>query len=360
LRLVPTAGDAENLARLADPRSGVSAALVISGLPGVEGVRGVASLGTVAYEPLWLFQAAAVPPLSTTGFAGKQISLDQEGSGTLALVQRIFRSTGLSVDGAAVVRLPPAEAADRLLRGELDVVAMLADWDSPTVRRLAASPRVAVFSFQRADALVALNPDLRSLTLPAGVGDFAAGRPAADVTLVAPKASLLVREDLHDALQFLLLDAASKIHARPGIFHLVGSFPAAEAIDFPLSDEATRFYKSGRPFFQRHLPFWAAVLVERLLFVLLPLLAVLVPVASGLGRLYSVLMQQRILALYGGLRIVEKALEKEGPAADRAALAHQLDQLERKADRLRVPVQFVQTLYTLKVHIRLVRDRLVG
>ncbi len=360
LKLVPTAGDAENLAKLVDPRSGVGAAFVISGLPGARDVSGLVSLGSIAFEPLWLFERATSRGIAVEGLAGKRISLDLVGSGTQALVERIFQLTGLGVSGAELLRLAPDEAAERLLRGELDVMALLADWDSPVVRRLVADRRVSVVSYRRADALVALNPDLRRLTLPAGTGDFAGGRPPDDVTLVAPKASLLVREDLHDAVQYLLIDAASKVHAQPGIFHRAGEFPAAETIEFPLSDEATRFYKSGRPFFQRHLPFWAAVLVERLLFLLVPLIGVLIPVVNGLGGAYRSFMQQRILALYGELRLAEQALEASGPQGERAGLLRRLEDLERRTGRLRVPVQFSQMVYTLKDHIQAVRGRLAG
>jgi hypothetical protein len=91
-------------------------------------------------------------------------------------------------------------------------------------------------------------------------------RPPSDVVLLAPKASLAVREDLHPAIQYLLLNAAAQVHSGPGIFRKAGQFPAAESIDIPLSDEAQRFYKSGRPFLQNYLPFWAATLTERLMF----------------------------------------------------------------------------------------------
>jgi hypothetical protein len=84
-------------------------------------------------------------------------------------------------------------------------------------------------------------------------------RPPEDVVLLAPKASLAVRADLHSALQYLLLDAAVQIHSQPGIFQKAGQFPAAESIDLPLSGEAHRFYKSGPPFLQGYLPFWIAI-----------------------------------------------------------------------------------------------------
>jgi len=360
LKLLSTAGDAENLAKLADPRSGVSAAFVISGIPGAREISGLASLGTIGYEPLWLFERVTSRRVAAEGLAGKRISLGLMGSGTQALTERLFQVTGLSAQGAEVLHLAPADAAERLLRGELDVMAEVADWDSPDVRRLVSDPRVSIFSYRRADALVALNLTLFKLTLPAGTGDFAGGRPPEDISLVAPKASLLVREDLHGAVQYVLVDAASEIHAQAGIFHKAGNFPAAEVIDFPLSDEAIRYYKSGRPFLQRHLPLRAAVLLQRLLYVLVPLIGVLYPVARGLGSIYRRLMQQRILAFYRELRLVEQEFEASSPEADRADWLRRLDDLEHRASRVHAPVQYAQVLYTLKVHLRLARGRLAG
>jgi len=50
------------------------------------------------------------------------------------------------------------------------------------------------------------------------------------VILFAPKVSLVVHKDLHPAIQYLLLDAAVRIHSRPGIFQHANQFPAAESI----------------------------------------------------------------------------------------------------------------------------------
>jgi len=358
LRLVPTAGDAESLARLRDPGSGVSAAFVISGLPGAAGAPAIQSLGTVEYEPLWFFERAASRSFLVDGFAGKQVSLDVTGSGTQALVERLFRTTGLSPGNAVAFHLPPTEAAERLLRGDLDVVALVAGWDSPVVRRLAADPRISIASVRRADALVALNPDLTRLKLPAGVASFAANLPPEDVNLVAPKASLLVREDVPDSLQYLLLDAAAAVHARPGIFNGAGAFPAAESIEFPLSAEAIRYFKSGRPFLQRHLPFWAAVLVERLLLLLLPLIGVIIPASNAARNGYKRFMERRILSLYGELRLIEQEVRTGGPGVNHGELLRRLDEMEQRATRVRVPVRYAQLLYTLRDHVRTARSRL--
>ena len=127
---------------------------------------------------------------------------------------------------------------------------------------------IAADSYLRADAYVAIYPFLHKLVLPAGVVDLATNRPPADVVLLAPKASLAVRADLNSALQYLLLDAAVQFIRSQGFSGFQDNSLRPSAIDLPLSGEAQRFYKSGRPFLQGYLPFWIATLVEKILVVL--------------------------------------------------------------------------------------------
>ena len=54
LRVVATAGSLENLALLRDPKSGVDIALIQGGSVGKE-TGELESLGTLFYEPLWIF-----------------------------------------------------------------------------------------------------------------------------------------------------------------------------------------------------------------------------------------------------------------------------------------------------------------
>src|SRR5262249_55174833 len=142
---------------------------------------------------------------------------------------------------------------------------------------LLASPDVELIDFPRTDAYVALYPYLTKLTVPAGVGNMAANRPPQDVHLLGVTASLIVRNDVDPALQHALLDAAAQIPSPADIFQRASQFPAAEAGDVPLSADAREFYKSGRPFLQRYLPFRLAQLVGRLLVVLIPVVGILYP-----------------------------------------------------------------------------------
>jgi hypothetical protein len=183
-------------------------------------------------------------------------------------------------------------------------------------------------------------------------------RPPTDVVLAAPKASLVVRRDLHPAIQYLLLEAAVQIHSGPGMFRHAGQFPAAEAIDLPLSDHARHFYRSGPPFLQRHLPFWLAVLVQQLLVVLIPVLGVLYPLVRFAPAAYGWAMRRRVFRLYGELKFLEDDLAARSTQDNLADLVTRLDRLEDRASRFRLPVSFRPLLYTLRLHISLVRQRL--
>jgi TRAP-type uncharacterized transport system substrate-binding protein len=366
LRLLPTAGALENLARLQDPRSNVDVGFLQSGTTSRQESPDLESLGAVFYEPLWAFfreteRTRGFPVLRYKGveiFRGKKIAIGPEGSGTRALALKLFARNRLDQHFADFLPLAPQEAGDKLLRGEIDAALMLTSWDAPVVQRLLIAQGIGLASFPRTDAYIALYPFLDKIVLPEGVADLAKDRPPSDVSLFAPKASLVVRRDLHPALQHLLLDAAEQIHSGPGIFHKAGQFPAAEAIDLPLSDEARQFYKSGKPFFQRHLPFWLAVMMERLLVLLIPVLGVIYPLLQAVPAMYNRAMQQRIYRLYGELRFLERDLETLGDGPGLEQLVVRLDRLEERANLLQVPVTYANMLYTLRDHIALVRRRL--
>jgi TRAP-type uncharacterized transport system substrate-binding protein len=358
LRLLPTAGAVENLARLRDPASGASVAFTQAGTAMAEDADVLASLGTVFYEPLWLFHRGLDLADGFAAFRGKRLSIGPEGSGTRALAIRMLALGGIDGRSPDFLPLAPGDATARLMRGEIDAAAFVTSWDSPDLQRLLTTPGVQLLSFPRADAHLALNPYLNKLVLPAGVADMGRNIPPADVVLVAPKASLVVRRDLHPAVQYLLLDAAAEVHSRPGIFQKAGEFPAAEAIDLPLSEDARQFYRSGRPFLQRYLPFWLAVLAERLLVLLVPVVGVVYPLLRSAPALYAWTVRRRVFRLYGELKLVEIELEGRRAAGSTEGLLARLDDLDERASRLRVSRGHAALVYTLRHHIRLIRERL--
>jgi TRAP transporter TAXI family solute receptor len=359
LKLVRSAGSVENLALLRDPRSGVEVALVQGGTVGKQAGE-LESLGTLFYEPLWIFHRGGLQDSAMlAALRGLKVSIGPVGSGSRALIVQLLERNEVDQNVGEFLALPPHEAADKLLAGEIDAAAMLASWDAPAVQKLIADERVELLSLTRADAYVALYPFLSKATVPRGVGDLANDRPPADVTLFAAKASLVVRKELHPAIQYLLLSTAMQVHSGVSMFNRSGRFPAAEGIELPLSTEAVQFYKSGLPFLQNNLPFWMASLAGRLLVLLIPIVAVLYPMMRFLPALYGWLMRRKIARLYGELRFLEDEIAGAG-AGNAAQLIARLDHLESQANQLRMPIAYESLLYLLRTHIGVVRNRLAG
>jgi hypothetical protein len=225
------------------------------------------------------------------------------------------------------------------------------------VRELLAARDVHLVNAPRADSWVALYPYLNKVVLPAGVADMARNVPPENVTLLAPKANLVVREDLHPAIQYLLLQAAAQIHSGPGVFHKAGDFPAPESIDLPLSDQARQFYKTGPPFLQRHLPFWLAILIQQLLVLLIPVLGLLYPLLRFAPAAFGWAMRRKVLRLYGELKVLEDELAAHPPADRVGDLTARLDRLDDEAERVWLPIYMRPLLYQLRMHISLVRGR---
>jgi len=358
LELRSTNGSVDNVALLGDPSSRVSVAPVQSGITSEREAPDLVSLGTPFYEPFWLLSRIPASELKARLSAGLRLSLGAPGSGTYKLGHELAAAVGLDSTQVQVLDLDTSHAVDALTKGDVDVIAVVLAWGAPAFQQLLLDPSVHALDWRRADAQVALRPYLSKLVLPRGIVDLAHDRPPEDVTLIAAKASLIVRKDLHPALQYLLLQAATEIHGGPGVFHKAGRFPAAEAIDLPLSDYARDYYRNGRPFLERHLPFWLAAIASQTLLLVIPLVAVLYPLLRVLPAIYGWGMRRRIFRLYGELKFLEAEFELDSTPERASGLLEQLRRLEDRAGHIRVPVSFAYLLYTLKQHIQLVRGRL--
>lgn len=355
LKLEPTAGAIEAIARLKDSRFDTSIALIPSGLTTEKDSPQLVSLGTLFYQPLWIFSRRR--PVQLHGHAGDfRISIGPEGSSSHAISLSLLGRAGI-IDrkSTTLLSLTPSDSAEKLIHGEIDLAIFLDGWESPVVQGLLKSKDVKLESVPRADAFVALHPYLHKLILPAGVVDIAEPRPATDVVLIAPKSSLVVRKSLHPAIQYLLLEAAEEIHSPPRMFQSDDQFPAGESIDLPLSPYALEFYKSGPPFLQRHLPFWLAVFLEQPLVWLIPLLAILFPLMRVAPSIYDWAEKRRIYRLYSELKRLEDEVLFAVPGNTSQDFVERLNQLKSRASHLSVPTPFKPLVYALRLHIDMVR-----
>lgn len=81
--------------------------------------------------------------------------------------------------------------------------------------------------------------------------------------------------------------------------------------DLRLLNDAARSMKSGPSFLHRYLPFWIAVWADRLVVLLIPLVAVRLPVMRLAPSVYPWRIKPRIYRWYGRLKQLEYELDIE-------------------------------------------------
>ena len=301
LTVLHSSGSVDNLAMLRYQNLGSSIALVQSGLTDREHSPQLVSLGTVSFEPVWIFwRGEQSPPSQLEQLRGKRVSIGPVGSGMRHLALELLSRNGIDEGNTEFLPFTPDVAATQLIAGDIDAAIILASSDAPSVRQLLASPEIHLIPIAHVDAYVALYPYLSKVVLPAGFADLTHDRPSTDVEMIAVKASLVVRRDLQSEIQFLLLDAAAQIYSNAGVFQKSGQFPAGEATDLPLSESARQYYKSGMPVLQRYLPLWLAVLIQQLAIPFVSLVGFGVPFAAApAGRLRLACPAPDLYALWG-------------------------------------------------------------
>ncbi|HXI82524.1 MAG TPA: TAXI family TRAP transporter solute-binding subunit [Verrucomicrobiae bacterium] len=362
LNVLPSAGSLENLKRLCDPAFHVDIGFVQGGVTNEVETDQLVSLGSVAYEPLLVFYHSATPINLLSELNGKRLAIGPEGSGTRTLASALLQANGIEAGGATtLLDLDAEEAARALLAGTVDAVFLMGDSASTqTMRKLLRTPDIQLFDFAQADGYARRIHYLNKLQLPRGVVDFGKDIPPRDVNLVAPTVELVARANLHPALIDLLLEAAREVHGRAALFQHRDEFPAPLEVDLRLSDEARRYYTSGKSFLYRSLPFWLASRVNRILVAFVPMLFVLVPGLRLIPTVYRWQIRLRIYRSYRALLSVEQGAFANPTPQNREELLTRLAHIEKTTNKMKVPASFADQFYVLRQNIIFVHNKLTA
>ena len=361
LKILPSAGSLENLRRLELGTDNVEIGFVQSGLAGNPPPPYLVSLGSVAYQPLFIFYRSTAPITKLSELAGRRIGVGTPGSGAHWLAMSLLEANGITGAPTTLVDNDAANAADDLLTGKLDAAFLMGD-SAPqnTLRALIRSTEVHLYNFTQAEAYVRRMPYLNKIVLPQGSIDFGLNLPPKDVVLVGPTIELLAERKLNSALSDLLLSIVKEVlDSRVTILAKKGEFPAPIEHEIPISDDALRYYKSGRGFTYKLIDnFWVANLLNRLLVAIVPILLLLIPMIRFLPLAYRWSVQLRIYRCYRPLL----RLEREAKNAMTTERAHELiewlDEIEQDVNALKVPASFAYQFYALRGHVAFVRTRL--
>jgi len=344
-----TDGAKENLRLLNDANSGIQIGFMQGGISNSRLAPDLISLGRLDHQIFWLFYPTGETITDLTQFRGKRIGLGAEGSGDRTVCEKILAVAGITYDNTTLVTVPSEHVINNLDSGGIDAVFRTFSPDSPILDALLRGPQYRLMNFSEAEALTRIFPYLVRLVLPRGAIDLQRKLPTADTTLVATTNVLMVRKGVHPAIVDLLAIAISQAHSSPGLFHKVGEFPTETDPEYPMSQGARDFYKNGPTFLNWYLPFWMTNYAQRVIAVLVAVIAIVVPVFNYVPKLFLWFIHDRIRRLYRRLRIVDNALLAGVGASEMKALQAELEGIVRAANI--VPMRSSELFFELKSHI---------
>ena len=364
LEVLTSEGSAQNLERVSQGEADIG--LVQGGIQEIrlneDGERtdsSLRSLGSVAYEPVWVFYRNEYRLDKLYQLSGRRIAVGEEGSGIRGLALQLLEANEMSPKDEKLLPIAGLRAAEALQQGQIDAAFIVAAPEAAVVQVLLRSPGVRVMNFSQAEAYLRRFPFMSRIVLPRGVVDLVRDTPPRDTVLLTTTANVVVRDDLHPALISLMMQAMAEVNGKSGFFQQAGEFPAYKDRSFELSSEAARYYKSGPPFLQRYLPFWLAVLVDRMLVLVLPVIILLLPLLKLAPTVYNWRIRSKIFRSYGDLKFLENELRHHYDPAKHGEYLVRLDRIEEEAYSRNVPLSFSDLAYTLREHINLVRVELM-
>jgi hypothetical protein len=362
LKILASEGSLENLERLTDPKFHVDVGFVQTGIAQGYNIDKLVSLGSISYEPLYLFCRADRQYHILSQFEGKRLAVGEEGTGTNVLALTLLALNGIKPGGATtLLEIDDEEAEKELLAGTIDGAFMMSDSaSSSTMHDLLKSPGITAFNLSQADAYARRLKYLNKLVLLEGSIDFGKNIPDHNINLLSPTVELIARTDLHPALSDLLLEAAMEVHSHAGRYQSQGEFPSPLEHEYRISPDALRFYKSGKGFFYRYLPFRLANLLNRILVVFVPMLLVLIPGLKSIPMIFRFRMRLRILRWYRALLMLESDLSLNVTAEKHEELLDRLARIELAVNKMKVPASYADQFYSLRSHIAIVRTRLLS
>ena len=199
----------------------------------------------------------------------------------------------------------------------------------------------------QAEAIAKTVPGLKHVVLWRGLISLDRDIPDRDIDLLALRNRLLVRKVFILLCNICCLKPCAKFTA--GLFFSLPNNPM-------IWHSLRRLSRSGPTFWQRYTSFWLTSLLNRLVFFVIPVVAMLIPIIGFAPRFYRWLHVRRIDQLHRALGNLERELAH---GADRCRLVEyqaQINEIESAVRLLKVARPFEVDLQRLRIHLRMVQE----
>jgi TRAP-type uncharacterized transport system substrate-binding protein len=347
----------EHFDALRDAASGIQAAFTTYGFTQWSDANRLYSLGGISDTAIFIFYTGAEPITLFGQLRGKRLSIGIPKTALRTLMLEVLKATGVLEDDSIVLSdLDYGEAIDALIAGQIDVAMIPTQVDESLLQRALRGPGVRLMNVAQAETIAKTVPGLKHVVLSRGLISLTRDIPDSNIDLLALRNRLLVRKDLHPALQYLLLEAMREVHGVAGPFNRLGEFPAEQSNDLPLSPTAQAFYRSGPTFWQRYTSFWLTSLLSRIIFFVIPVVAALISVIGFALPFFSWLHTRRIYQLHRALGKLERELARCGDRSCFLEYERRVSEIGTAVRLHKVARAFEVDLHRLRIHLRMVEE----
>ena len=363
------------LRALADNNSGVNVGFVKGGLVGslqgrlanekrraaMRSISKLRSVGRLFYEPVWVFTRGDLPITTLRDLKGKRILIGtREQRLTPHCSARCCAPTASSTrrpppDG----RGPPADAGP-LVNGAADAAILVLAADTDKIQELLRVPDIRLMDFtQEADAYANRFPALTKVVLRQGAVEFDPLIPTDDITLLSTTRGPGDAAGHAAGARDRLLTSAVVNNPKSGLRQerRPGAVLPRRRVSHPPAIRSSRsrndariVYKTGElPFMLRLLAPIANSWACRSLhgfhqrrtrpswWLLMPLLAVMLPLTRAMPAVYVWTVRRRLVYWYRQLKVLERRLDSGGVRYDPGALQAEIERIDGSVRRIRVP-----------------------
>jgi len=350
--IVKTAGSIETLKLLNEQK--VDIGFVQSGTATLKDKVELNSIASLYFEPLWLFyRASEAHPIGYLNqLKGMRLSIGELGSGTVALAQKLLAQTNRSLNDIAFFNLDVNSSYKYFQDNKLDAFFTVLSGESQLMKEMLCNQKLALVEFKRAKALSHYFPFLKAYIIHEGSLDLKENIPSKDISLLATTATLVTHNQVDNRL-IRLVTKKIKESSREGDL-----FPSHNYLEIPIHPASQKYLLHGDSFLEKIFPYWIASNIDRLKFLLIPLLTLLIPLFKSFIPLYRWRSRAKVYRWYRKLDELsenwETFNEEELKIAQKAleALAREI---RSKTD---VPLSFKWEYHTLQHHIDNVIERM--
>jgi TRAP-type uncharacterized transport system substrate-binding protein len=284
--IIATQGNLENMQLIEKKDANVSLAIVPSGLFKPEDHPNLESIANLYLTPLLIIYRKASfnkPPEFIRHLNHKKISIGPaEGNASLLFKRSInLGSAKNNFDLSTVVDWDISKSLFEMQRGKLDAVVIVERPDEEEeIMAALKNPDFGIFNMVKAAAYPSRIKSSKVVEIPRATFSLQTDSPPADIQTIGVSAELIADKGINPAITSLILGIITKTESSRSILQNEKDYPNARELTFDQNEDSARYFRNGPSLLNKYLPFWVAVWGDRLLKILLPILAILIPVVN--------------------------------------------------------------------------------